>query len=134
MNAAARKPVAAGLLLFREDGRLLLLRRSPELADGGTWSVPGGALEPGEEPLEAALREAREEMGSVPGAGEIGRHRADMGRYVYWTFAAIADEDEVSDWEPRLNWENVDWGWFDPSEMPEPLHPNVDEAVRRILE
>ena len=32
-------------------------------ADDGTWSLPGGAIEPGETPAAAAVREVREETG-----------------------------------------------------------------------
>jgi 8-oxo-dGTP diphosphatase len=38
-------------------GQVLLQRRS----DDGEWGLPGGALEPGEEPAEALVREIREE-------------------------------------------------------------------------
>jgi len=40
-------------------GRVLLARRS----DNGRWSVPSGVIDPGEQPAEAALREAWEETG-----------------------------------------------------------------------
>ena len=36
--------------------------------DAGAWSIPKGELEPGEEPLAAAVREFTEEMGSPPPA------------------------------------------------------------------
>src|SRR5204863_7457976 len=43
--------------LVRDDaGRLLLVRHVE-----GWWSLPGGAIDPGESPAEAARREAREE-------------------------------------------------------------------------
>jgi len=38
-------------------GRVLLQRRS----DDGQWGLPGGAIEPGEEPAEALVREVHEE-------------------------------------------------------------------------
>jgi len=41
------------------DGRVLVLRR----ADRDEWVLPKGHLEPGEQPEDAALREAREETG-----------------------------------------------------------------------
>ena len=43
---------------------LLLTRRSSRLKNHpGQWALPGGRLDPGETPEEAALREMREEVG-----------------------------------------------------------------------
>jgi ADP-ribose pyrophosphatase len=46
-----------------EDGRILCFRQEKYAADGLTLGVPGGYLEPGEEPLRAAQRELLEETG-----------------------------------------------------------------------
>lgn len=53
--------VVAGALFV--DGKLLLAERAhpPELA--GYWELPGGKVEPGEEPRAALARELREELG-----------------------------------------------------------------------
>jgi ADP-ribose pyrophosphatase YjhB (NUDIX family) len=51
-----------GALVHDHGGRLLLVRRGHEPAVG-TWSVPGGRVEPGETDHEATVREAREETG-----------------------------------------------------------------------
>ena len=40
-----------------------LARRSEFCHQGGTWAVPGGALDHGEAPLAGALREFAEEVG-----------------------------------------------------------------------
>src|SRR4051794_41943626 len=57
---------AAGLLLA-DAGTVLLQLRARWAHQGGTWSIPGGARERGESAVDAALREAREEM-SIRGA------------------------------------------------------------------
>lgn len=51
---------AAGLIV-RDRKRVLLQLRAPWVQYGGTWSIPGGALLPGETAEDAALRETREE-------------------------------------------------------------------------
>ena len=52
---------AAGMLLRHEDS-LLLARRSEWVHGGnGQWSVPGGAIDKDELPVDAALREFDEE-------------------------------------------------------------------------
>ena len=51
--------VGAMCFVERDDGALLLVRH----AYRRNWGVPGGLLERGEEPADAARREAREETG-----------------------------------------------------------------------
>jgi 8-oxo-dGTP pyrophosphatase MutT (NUDIX family) len=56
-------------VLFEEEGeaRLILTRRSTKLrSHRGEVSFPGGRLDPGEDPLAAALREANEEIALDP--------------------------------------------------------------------
>lgn len=51
--------VFAGGCLFDEQGRVLLQKRG----NSGKWGFPGGAIELGETPEDAAIREVREETG-----------------------------------------------------------------------
>ena len=54
-----------GIILVDARGRFLLNLRvaEPEVALPGRWAILAGAIEPGETPEEAALREVREEIG-----------------------------------------------------------------------
>jgi 8-oxo-dGTP pyrophosphatase MutT (NUDIX family) len=45
--------------------KILLLKRNPNRPLGTTWGVPGGKLEEGESPSQAAVREAYEEVGII---------------------------------------------------------------------
>ena len=51
--------VGAEAAIFDTEGRILLVRRS----DDGLWCLPCGWVEPNESPLEAVVRETREETG-----------------------------------------------------------------------
>src|SRR5512146_2810265 len=51
--------VGASAVVLNDRGEVLLHRRS----DNGLWWLPGGAVDPGEEPANAACRETWEETG-----------------------------------------------------------------------
>jgi ADP-ribose pyrophosphatase YjhB (NUDIX family) len=62
--------LAVGAIVFGEDGSVLLVQRgAPPRA--GTWSLPGGKVEAGEDVATAAMREVLEEAGLVVVAGPV---------------------------------------------------------------
>ena len=58
-TALPMKRLSAGMLLFDEQGQLLVVE--PTYKD--TWEIPGGVVEDNESPRQAAMRELEEELG-----------------------------------------------------------------------
>ena len=55
------------VMVVRHRGRVLILRRGATAPwKPGMWNLPGGAVDPGESPEDAARRECREECGIDP--------------------------------------------------------------------
>jgi 8-oxo-dGTP pyrophosphatase MutT (NUDIX family) len=61
-QASPRLEFSAGGLVVDDDGRVLLIR-ARDLRDQPVWTLPKGALKPGESSKDAALREVQEETG-----------------------------------------------------------------------
>lgn len=73
-------PRPTGSVVMVRDGRFLAMRRVREPA-AGAWDVPGGFCDGYEHPADAAVREAREELGvDVVLGGFLGMW---LGRYHY---------------------------------------------------
>jgi len=72
---SGREPVvprrAATVVLIRDDHGVFLIRRLRGMAFGGMWAFPGGSLEDGETPAEAAVREVFEETGVSLEEGDL---------------------------------------------------------------
>lgn len=106
---------AAGVVLDA-DQRVLLGRRS----DTGNWGLPGGIIDPGEEPADAAVREIYEETGvvAVPEAlvavtvsGVITYANGDVVQYLEVLFRcrATGGTARVNDSESvEVSWHAVD--------------------------
>lgn len=118
--------VAAYAVITDDDGRILLAH----WVEGRhrAWTLPGGGLEPGEDPEHAARREVREETGYqatvgpllgihsrvIPAARRIAESDAALHtlRIVYRghiTGGELSDEQDGSTDEAR---------WFTPEELP----------------
>ncbi|MGH3434320.1 MAG: NUDIX hydrolase, partial [Thermocrispum sp.] len=68
-TSEAPQPVIAAAVIVHE-GRLLLVRR--RVKEGSLyWQFPAGAIEEGEQPTDAAVRETQEETGLTVKAAKV---------------------------------------------------------------
>ena len=131
---------SAGLLLFRRRERLEVLLVHPggplwAKKDEGAWSIPKGEIDPEEDPLAAARREFKEELGSSVSGDfvTLAPIRQASGKLVY-AWAVEADFDPATftsgtfsmEWPPRSGrqqeFPEVDRAeWF-----------TIDDAKRKI--
>ena len=61
-----RVPGAAMVIVLDDEERVLMLWRHRFIIDRWVWELPGGYLDPAEDPLECATREVEEETGWRP--------------------------------------------------------------------
>lgn len=115
---------AAGLLLARRDSAgaicdVVLQHRAWWSHLGGTWGAPGGALAPGETPLDGALREAHEEAGIPPGAVRVlGEYVLDHGPWRYTTILADTLPGTTIDVRPT-DPESLEIAWVPVDRVPD---------------
>jgi len=81
---------SAGLLVHDPSKGVLLQHRALWSDHGGTWGLPGGALHQGEEAIDGALREAKEEAAVPPeNVRVLFTSVFDVG---YWTYTTVVAE------------------------------------------
>ena len=116
---------AAAVAVFDEHGRVLLIR---ENYDRRRYGLPGGVVEPGETPWEAARREAREEVGCEVDIDRLVGiyHRIGDDALLTFVFRAtiVAGEPALQD-----DGEIAEVGWFATDALPSPMTNTGPHAV-----
>ena len=129
----------AGVLLTTGT-HVLLLRRSDEVTEPGTWGVPGGKVDEGEDPFTAALRELDEEtdltldLNQVENLGHTVYHSPN-GRFRYTTLV-LKVPSSTRRGKLRLNWENDDHAWVTKGWLEEnvdELHPGLQDTLDEAI-
>ncbi|MGK2932605.1 MAG: NUDIX hydrolase [Solirubrobacterales bacterium] len=130
-KAIGNKPLwlsGATAVIFRGDEILLI-----ERAEDGEWSPVTGVIDPGEEPADTAVREAREEAGvvieverlaSIAATPTITYANGDQARYIDHTFRCrYVSGDPRPDEE-----ETTGVRWFSADDLPE-MKPQYLERI-----
>jgi 8-oxo-dGTP pyrophosphatase MutT (NUDIX family) len=125
---------AVAAVLRDEQGRVLIQRNHH-----GEWSLPAGAIEPGESPAQAAVREVYEETGlrvrAVRVLGVVGGAHCrvtypsgDRVEYVVTVFECARLGGSLID----SNDETESLRWFRPEELPPLAFPYPEDALRGV--
>ncbi len=127
-------PIPAATAIVTDDGgRILLIRRNrPPAKD--RWALPGGFIEMGESPSDAARRELEEECGvraSAPSLIDIvyqeSRYYGTSLLIIGYSFAGFAGE-------PRPGDDAGDLAFHDPARLPELAFEAHGRLIARFLE
>ncbi|MDG6910135.1 MAG: NUDIX domain-containing protein [Nitrososphaerota archaeon] len=119
MPRGSKIVLGAGTVIHRR-GKMLLVKRAepPHL---GLWSFPGGKVEEGESPLEAAVRETREEVGlkvRVEGVFDVVTYLPSQLGEGNWSQVVLVDYlARPSGGKVVLNGESSDFRWVSPREV-----------------
>jgi phage-related protein (TIGR01555 family) len=114
---------AAGILFITDSGKVLFLKRSEKAVHGGEWGLPGGMIEDGETPEQAARRECLEETGfDYKGLMML----VDTGDGFATYVAPI-----MTGYTAKLNDESQVSIWQDPNHM-NGLHPNLAHVLHKL--
>ena len=121
---------SAGLLLYRRGagGPEVFLAHPGgpfwKRRDEGAWTIPKGAVEAGEDLLDAARREFEEETGVVPREPflSLGSIRQKAGKVVHaWAWEGDADPARITSNQMRTEWPRGSGHWV--------TYPEVDRCA-----
>ena len=129
----ARFPVTVHLFFFREN-QILLLRRFNTGFRDGEYSVPAGHLDGGETVMDAAVREAEEEVGV----------KIEVSDMTFSTVMHRIEDDERVDFFVQVHkWQNEpfnaepdkcdDLRWVEINSLPANIIPYVKQALDNHL-
>lgn len=127
----------ASCLFVDAAGQILLERR----ADFGIWGIPAGSPEPGEDIATAIRREMAEETGvepetvtpygfaSDPETKTITFPNGHQCQFFVMLFCADWPEGVL----PVTSEESLEFGWFRPDALPDPLMPSTPLSIAAYL-
>ena len=136
MSAEKHQVKVASYVIFEREGKILVARRFNTGYMDGKYQMPSGHIESQEYPAEAAIREAKEEVGVdirledlefVHVAYRVKNLAVQSSDYAAFFFRARKWEGEPTNKEPE---KCDDLAWFTYDALPE----NVAPPIKHVLE
>ena len=111
--------VAGGALIYcTTTKRFLILKRSQYVLEPNTWGIISGKMDDDETSIEkAVIREVKEET-NYDIKDLYPSYVFKKGSFTFYNYIAFVDRE----FNPKLNWENVDYRWVKLKDFPENLH------------
>jgi 8-oxo-dGTP pyrophosphatase MutT (NUDIX family) len=129
LRETVMKNNAVGVLIKCETtDKIFLMLRNDKIP---TWSLVSGGLEIGEKPIECLKREIIEELSINPNSinyKKIGVEEIPDKNLIFHYYEGLTSEEFI----PKLDHENLEWGWFDRNKLPSPLYIGMDEKIKNI--
>ena len=139
----------AGVMLLNRDGRVFVGQRLDSTLEA--WQMPQGGIDPGEAPIDAAVRELREETGVAADKvrliadhpeelfydlpddmiGRIwkGKWRGQRQRWFLFAFEGDDSDIDIATPEPEFR----AWRWADPVDLPTMIVPFKQALYEQVL-
>lgn len=138
-----------GVMLLNGSGKVFVGQRLDTTLEA--WQMPQGGIDPGEQPLETALRELGEETGIRPQhvsliaeapqefrydlppelIGKVwkGRYRGQVQRWFLFRFLGSDNDIRIDTQHPEFR----AWKWADPADLPTIIVPFKRTLYREVL-
>ena len=136
-----------GVMLFNREGLVFVGKRIDQTVEG--WQMPQGGIDDGEAPLEAALREMKEEIGTnnaeflrelnewleydlpahLLGIALHGRYRGQRQKWLAMHFRGEDSEINVATPEPEFE----SWKWLAIEALPRLIVPFKRDTYAKVI-
>jgi putative (di)nucleoside polyphosphate hydrolase len=136
-----------GIMLVNRDGLVFVGRRIDQTIEG--WQMPQGGIDEGETPLQAGLRELKEEVGTdkadyiaemdewlsydlpqhLLGVALHGRYRGQRQKWLALRFTGEDDDINIKTAEPEF----ASWKWLALEALPRLIVPFKRDTYAKVI-
>jgi 8-oxo-dGTP diphosphatase len=119
-NPQFKSRVAIAAVYIEYNDKILLLHRQDNKSQGNKWGIPGGKVDKGETPLQAAIREIKEETGydiSKQGIENLGTVYIEYNEKDHFTYHMFRTQLQEDPGAVKINFnEHKGFTWVTPSD------------------